>query len=67
MVDSPRSPDPKPHARPRWLKVSLIVTTVVVLLVVVVALVAGGGHGPSRHLPGDDSPGGHTPPVQHSP
>jgi hypothetical protein len=66
MADPPR-PDSKPHTRPRWLKVSLIVAIVVVLLVVLVALVAGGEHGPGRHLSGGDNLGGHTPPVQNSP
>ncbi|MDQ4028204.1 MAG: hypothetical protein M3214_09175 [Actinomycetota bacterium] len=66
MTD-PRPPASKPPATPRWVKVSAIVAVVVVVLVVFVAL-AGGDHGPSRHLPGSDNPGGgHTPPVQHSP
>jgi hypothetical protein len=67
MADPPRSPDPKPPSMPRWLKVSAIVAIVVVVLIVVVALLAGGEHGPSRHLPGGGNPGGHIPPVQHSP
>jgi hypothetical protein len=66
MADQPRTPESKPPATPRWVKVSGIIAIVVVVLLVVVALV-GGDHGPSRHLPGGDNPGGHTPPAQHSP
>jgi hypothetical protein len=66
MTDYPRSPNPTPPATPRWVKVSGIIAVVVVVLVVIMAL-AGGEHGPSRHLPGGDNPGGHTPPPQHSP
>jgi hypothetical protein len=67
MPDPPRSTNATPPSRPRWLKVSAIIAAVVVVLIIVVALVAGGEHGPSRHLPGGDNPGGHTSPVQHSP
>jgi hypothetical protein len=65
-VTDPRYPDSKPHTRPRWLKVSLIVAIVVVLLVVVIALVSGGEHGPGRHQSGGDNAGGHTPSIQLS-
>lgn len=53
MADAPRSPDSRPHTRPRWVKVSIIVG-ILVLLVVILALtgVLGGQHGPGRHLPG---------------
>jgi hypothetical protein len=67
MADSPRSPDPKPPSTPRWVKVSGIIAIVVVVAIVIVALAGGGEHSPSRHLPGGGNPGGHTPPVQHSP
>lgn len=53
MADPPRYPDSKPHTRPRWLKVSLIIVGVLVLLVVILALtgVLGGQHGPGQHGP----------------
>jgi len=66
MADPPRSPDPKPHSTPRWVKVSGIIAAVVMVAIVILALAGGGEHGPARHLPGGDN-GGHTPPVQHRP
>lgn len=50
---------------PRWVKVSGIIAIVVVLVVVIVLLVSGGEHGPRRHLPGGETPGGHTLLVEH--
>jgi hypothetical protein len=66
-VDQPRA------GTPRWVKVAGAVVAVLVLLVVVKAV--AGGHGPGRHLGGDNpsSNGGqtaptHTPPAGgHSP
>jgi hypothetical protein len=54
MADQPPYPDAKPHARPRWLKVSLIIVGALVLLVVILALtgVLGGAHGPGQFGPG---------------
>ena len=66
MAEPPPTPELKRPPTPRWVKVSAIIAAVVVVVIVVVALVAGGEHGPGRHLPGDDNPRGHTPPVQHS-
>ena len=66
MADPARPPRSKPHTTPRWVKVFGIIAAVLVVAIVILAL-AGGEHGPSRHLPGGDNPGGHTPPVQHSP
>ena len=65
------APPPYPDAgddtsTPRWVKVFGIITFVVVLVVVVMLLI-GGEHGPSRHLPGGDTPGDHTPPTEHAP
>lgn len=65
MADPAEPMEAKPPPRPRWVKMSAIVAAVVV--VVIVILVLKGGHGPARHLPGGGNPGGHTPPVQHSP
>lgn len=56
-----------PPDRPKWVKVSLVVTVVVVAIVVLIAILSGGEHGPGRHLPGGDGPGNHVPPVEHSP
>jgi hypothetical protein len=52
-MDDPRQPESKPHTRPRWVKVGIIVG-VLVLVVVILALtgVFGGQHGPGRHQPG---------------
>ncbi len=49
---------------PRWVKMSAIIVGALVLLVVILAVtgVLGGQHGPGRHLPG-----GHTPPIEHTP
>jgi hypothetical protein len=66
MVDQPRSSQPTPPPRPKWVKVSIIVAVVIVGVVVVMAI-AGGEHSPSRHLSGGGNPGGHSPPVEHSP
>jgi hypothetical protein len=54
MADPPPYPEVKPHTRPRWLKVSLIIVGAIVLLVVILALtgVLGGGHGPGQIGPG---------------
>lgn len=49
MADPPRNADPKPHTRPRWVKVLGIIILVAVLLVVVMMIAGGGQHGPSRH------------------
>lgn len=52
MADAPPPTAPADHARPRWVKIFVIVV-VVITGVVIVAMVAGGGeHGPGRHLPG---------------
>jgi hypothetical protein len=69
MADSTREPT---RAKPRWVKVFVIVTVIAVVLGVVIFLVSGGQHGPGRHLPGGSSgetsppgvteDGGHTPP-----
>jgi hypothetical protein len=56
-----------PPRMPRWVKAFGIIAIVVVILVVVVLIAGGGEHGPSRHLPGGGTPGGHTTPLQHSP
>ena len=48
------------------MKVLGIIAAVVVVAFVIL-LIAGGEHGLSRHLPGGGNPGGHTPPVLHSP
>ena len=63
--DSAALSEAKPPARPGWVKVFGIIAAVIVVIVVIAALV--GGHGPARHLPGGGDPGGHTPPVEHSP
>ena len=66
---------------PRWVKVFGIVTAVLVLLVAILLITGvGGGHGPGRHEPSGDNPGGpaspssvtedsegHTPPSTHTP
>ena len=62
---APEAPHPPP--RPRWVKIAGIVAAVVILVVIAMALFGGGEHGPSRHLPGGDGQGGHTPPAQHGP
>ncbi len=49
MADPPPDADPRPHIRPRWVKVLGIVALVVVLLVVVMMVAGGGQHGPRRH------------------
>ena len=51
MADPPGYPEAKPHTRPRWLKVSLIVVGALILVVVILAVtgVLGGGHGPGQH------------------
>jgi hypothetical protein len=51
MAEPPLYPEAKPHTRPRWLTVSLIVVGALVLLIVILALtgVLGGEHGPGRH------------------
>jgi hypothetical protein len=59
-------PDRAPPGTPRWVKLFGIIAAVLVVAIVILAL-AGGDHGPSRHVPGGGNPGGHTPPVQHSP
>lgn len=74
-MDSPQPTEPTPggddeHRTPRWVKGFIIAAVAVVVLVVVVLAIGGDGHGPSRHLPGGDdettqTPGGHTPPVDH--
>lgn len=58
MADPPHYPDSKPHTRPRWLKVSLIIVGVLILLVVILALtgVLGGQHGPGQFGPGQHGP-----------
>lgn len=66
MADPSRLPEPKRPTTPRWVKVFALIVAAVVVLVVVVALVGGGEHSPGRHLPGDDSSGGRTAPVQHT-
>jgi hypothetical protein len=73
MAEPPGYADYKPHTRPRWVKVSMIIVTVLVLTVAALLIAGvGGDHGPRRHLPGGggDStptpavtePGGHKPP-----
>lgn len=62
---NPAPEEAKPPPRPRWVKTSAIIAAVVFVVIVILAL--KGGHGPTRHLPGGGNPGGHTPPVQHSP
>ena len=53
MADPPRYPEARPHTRPRWLKVSLIVVGVLILVVVVLALTGVlGEHGPGQLGPG---------------
>jgi hypothetical protein len=60
-------PYPQP-GMPRWVKVSGVIAIVLALLVVIIVLVSGGEHGPRRHLPGEETPGGQTPSVlQESP
>lgn len=66
MTDPSRPPEAGPPGAPRWVKVSAIVAAVVIAGIVVVALMGGGGHGPSRHLPGNNQ-GNHTPPAEHGP
>lgn len=60
--------------RPRWVKLSLLVTGAIIVLFVVLQLVVGGDHGPGRHTGGEDPPssvnedeGGHRSPVDHGP
>jgi hypothetical protein len=55
---------------PRWVKVFGIIAVVLVLLVGVMLVTGGGpggGHGPGRHIGGDDTPAGdrgrQTPPA----
>jgi hypothetical protein len=67
MTDPPNQRQTKPPGVPGWVKISAAVAAVVIVLIVVVALISGGEHGPSRHFPGGDNPGSHTPPAQHSP
>jgi hypothetical protein len=62
--------EPPPHPEvgmPRWVKVSGIIAIVLALTVVIVVLVSGGEHGPRRHLPGSETPGGLTPRIEHGP
>jgi hypothetical protein len=63
MDDGPRPSGSRPHTRPRWVKVSIIVG-ILILLVLILALtgVLGGQHGPGRHLSGDGA-GGTVPPA----
>ena len=56
-----------PPARPRWVKVFAIIAVALVVCLVIILTVAGGKHGPSRHLPENDSPEGHALPRQHIP
>lgn len=64
-----QGPSPE-HRMPGWVK-GFVATGIAIGLLVVLALVVGGGtHGPARHQPnggdaGTESPGGHTPPVDH--
>jgi hypothetical protein len=51
-----------PPGTPRWVKVFGLIALVVLVLFVVVLLVGGGEHGPKRHAPAGDTPGGHTGP-----
>lgn len=67
MVDDTGLTQPRPPARPRWLKMLAIAAAAAVVVFVIVALMTGGGHGPGRHLPGGEESPGHTPPVQHTP
>jgi hypothetical protein len=53
----------QPPPRPRWVKVSIVVTLVVIAAIVVIALL-GGEHGPGQHLP--DGGLGDTKPVEQS-
>jgi hypothetical protein len=50
MAEPPYSPDTKPPAMPRWVKVFAIVAVLVILLFVV--LLITGGHRPRRHSTG---------------
>jgi hypothetical protein len=65
MADPSPPPRSRPPGAPRWVKLLAIVALVLVVIVIV-ALVSGGEHGPRRHLPGEDNPANHTPPVEHS-
>jgi len=49
-------PESRAHARPRWLKVSVIVAIALIVILGVVLLVTG-GHGPGRHAGSEESPG----------
>jgi len=62
MTDPPRTPPPPP---PGWVRTLGIVAALAIVAIVVVAILAD-GHGPGRHLPGDDGER-HTPPVEHTP
>jgi hypothetical protein len=56
MDNPPREPIAKPHPRPRWVKVAMIIGALVVLFVILAltGILPGGpgGHGPGRHLGG---------------
>lgn len=52
-----------PPRAPRWVKVSGAIIGALILLFVALELTGlSRDHGPGRH-----APGGHTPPVEHSP
>jgi hypothetical protein len=56
MADPSHDPIAKPHTRPRWVKVAMIIGIVVVLFVILLLIgVLPGGpgrHGPARHFGG---------------
>jgi uncharacterized cupredoxin-like copper-binding protein len=62
MGEPPDYPDAKPHTRPRWVKVAMIIGALVLLLAILslTGVLPGGpgGHGPGRHMgtDGDTAP-----------
>jgi uncharacterized cupredoxin-like copper-binding protein len=57
--EPPRYPVAKPHTRPRWVKVAMIIGALVLLLATLslTGVLPGGpgGHGPGRHLGGNET------------
>jgi len=64
MTDPPPA-TPQPPSPPGWVKTLGIVAALAIVAIVVVAILAD-GHGPGRHLPGDQDER-QTPPVENTP
>ncbi|HEV3475375.1 MAG TPA: hypothetical protein VG602_08420 [Actinomycetota bacterium] len=67
-TDARAAPGAEPATRgmPRWVKAFILVVIVLVLAAIGVSLLFGIEHGPNLHRP-PESPGGHTPFMEHGP